>query len=291
MSRYTFKNSTQVSHRNVVVPLIPIQFDSAEAVLSMIAGTPSTPSSSNSATPVAPLSPSATSSGAPRFKSYPSPIVEHSEGMVAGYFLEGDTSDVAVLNIPTFTSDLSAYPEFQSVVRKFLQLCANKTRLLIDVRGNDGGNPFLAFDTFKQLFPNAGAPYSGTRFRAQPLADAIGLQVAKLVNGRAAVVTPEDALVDFSPFNYQTGLKNPDGAPFGSWSEFFGPNQEAGDNFSSIASFSFSNSTYDVTFGQIVPSGEANNSKIAPSPFDAGNITIVRKHPCSTSNNLLTVLM
>lgn len=73
---------------------------------------------------------------------YPIPVIEHSEELVAGYFLDGDDlSDAAVMNIQSFapaSENNTAYSEFQSMIRKFLQLSANKTRLVVDLRGNPG---------------------------------------------------------------------------------------------------------------------------------------------------------
>lgn len=46
--------------------------------------------------------------------------------------------------------------EFQTVVREFLAKCTTdrKQKLIIDLRGNAGGIPYMAFDLFKQVREN-----------------------------------------------------------------------------------------------------------------------------------------
>jgi hypothetical protein len=109
--------------------------------------------------------------------SYPKPVVEHSGGMVAGYFMTADGfEDVAVLKIITFqTSGAGDSTEFQQVVKQFLgnSTEAGKKKLIIDLRENGGGDTDLLLDTFMQLFPGE-VPFSGQRYRAQEQYELIG---------------------------------------------------------------------------------------------------------------------
>lgn len=74
-----------------------------------------------------------------------------------------------MLSIPRFVDPSAIQPaiDFQRVVNEFLSKCheSGKKKLIIDMRGNSAGLPYLAYDTFKQLFPQL-RPYSGTRIRA-----------------------------------------------------------------------------------------------------------------------------
>lgn len=213
--------------------------------------------------------------------------------MVAGYFLNGDgLSDVAILNVPTFTGlGNPSYVEFQSVVKSFLKKCGNKKRLLIDVRGNNGGNPFSAYDAFKQVFPDLRTPYSGIRFRAHEQANEIGTQFAQL-DSHSPVEAVLDISADESSFNYIHTLKTPDGKAFGSWPELYGPNVVNGDNFSAIGSWQFNNVTYDLgAGGGVIVSGYVNNSKIAPSPFNASNVVVLTDGACSSSCGIFVNLL
>ena len=73
-------------------------------------------------------------------------------GTIAGYFLSGSYSDTAVLSIFSF-ADTSSPQEAQQVLSDFLEASRNasKTKLIIDVSSNVGGNVYLAFDYLKQV--------------------------------------------------------------------------------------------------------------------------------------------
>jgi hypothetical protein len=79
---------------------------------------------------------------------YPKPIIQHSQGYVAGYFLNStNNTDTAVLTLLTFEPGTTEWTqEYQSVVQKFLAACTaeGKTKLVIDLSGNTGGDPYLA---------------------------------------------------------------------------------------------------------------------------------------------------
>jgi len=79
---------------------------------------------------------------------YPEAVLKHSDGIVAGYFLNttGHT-DTAVLALLTFSpATKQEGQEYQAVVQDFLAACtkAGKTKLVIDLSGNPGGEPNLA---------------------------------------------------------------------------------------------------------------------------------------------------
>jgi hypothetical protein len=79
---------------------------------------------------------------------YPKATFQHSQGYVAGYFLDSaNYTDTAVLSLLTFEPDTREWTqEYQSVIQKFLAACAKagKTKLVIDLSGNTGGDPYLA---------------------------------------------------------------------------------------------------------------------------------------------------
>lgn len=83
---------------------------------------------------------------------FPSAVLEHESGEIAGYFLDGDNDDTAVLSISGFTGagDLTGFSE---IIEKFLAKCAkeNKSKLIVDVTANGGGAIFLGYDAFKQV--------------------------------------------------------------------------------------------------------------------------------------------
>ena len=79
---------------------------------------------------------------------YPEPFIKHSEGLVAGYFFNTTGyTDTAVLALFTFSpATLQSGQEYQSVVQTFLAACIKegKTKMVIDLSGNPGGEPALA---------------------------------------------------------------------------------------------------------------------------------------------------
>jgi hypothetical protein len=72
-------------------------------------------------------------------------------GFLTGYLL--NDSSIAVLSIPSFQMYGDDVDGFSNTVAEFLQRSkeAGITKVVIDVQQNFGGDPLLAFDTFKQV--------------------------------------------------------------------------------------------------------------------------------------------
>jgi hypothetical protein len=154
----TFANGTTQEYANVAIVNVDLTgvITGDDAYNAFCPGIPLLPSgtATDSSTP----SSTATSSDvttptnvppSPRtIPGFPFPVIMHSAGSVAGYYLN-DTgfTDVAVLQIKEFestTDDSTEYErEFQSVVEKFLaaSVKTGKKKLIIDLQGN-GGKPF-----------------------------------------------------------------------------------------------------------------------------------------------------
>jgi hypothetical protein len=153
----TFANGTTQTYINVAVVNVDLDgvntgddaysvfcpgiaaLESLTATASATAPASSSTSSSDIATPTeAPPS-------SPTIAGFPYPVIKHSAGSVAGYYLN-DTglTDVAVLQIKEFEStvdDSVEYErEFQLVVEKFLaaSVKTGKRKLIIDLQGNGG---------------------------------------------------------------------------------------------------------------------------------------------------------
>ena len=284
---YTFENGTNITIPITSTAPVDIRFGSGQELFTKYLIPPKANSSSASASSTAsgtPTSSSATSVAASSSASIPTvtsiPGYPHAEvitdgGIVSGYFLNSNNTDAAVLSVPTF--DVTSHAmDFQKAVQNFLAGCrsAGKSKLIIDVRGNPGGSPYVAFDLFKQLFPDD-TPYSGLRIRDFPVANALGQEVSKITLDDAMNGDNNTADAYHSVYNYQISLQKPDGANFTSWQQLYGPNQIYGDSFSAIHSWSFSNAILDIVLNDIVVSGYANNTNIAPAAFASENITLV----------------
>lgn len=76
---------------------------------------------------------------------------------IAGYFLDGDYDDTAVLSISSFAGSaengMPHFTEFSGLIEDFLARSKKekKSKLVIDVTGNGGGSVFLGYDAFKQV--------------------------------------------------------------------------------------------------------------------------------------------
>ncbi|KAK6073582.1 peptidase S41 family protein [Seiridium cupressi] len=74
-------------------------------------------------------------------------------GYVTGYFL--DDISTAVLSFPTFDESGFAVGNFSSTIDDSLSQAQGRgtKRLIVDLQGNSGGTPLLAFTTFRSIFP------------------------------------------------------------------------------------------------------------------------------------------
>ena len=241
-----------------------------------------TPQPSNaSSTPSTPT-PTPQPKPKPTVPGYPVPVpgTKHPKDLVSGYFFkEAGYSDLAVLAIPSFDAETGQDQiDFQNGVQTFLAACrtSGKQRLIIDVRQNPGGTIAVGYDTFKQLFPSV-VPYSGMRIRAHDAADVIGLGDSKYISlieqtHDIAQLIPKYEGKGWDPFFNGGYLESPDSHVFPSWTDFYGPVQSHGDNFTHVGSWPFSSQIYT---GSIVVSGYGNRSHLPPQAFTSSNIILV----------------
>ncbi|KAL2044482.1 hypothetical protein N7G274_003187 [Stereocaulon virgatum] len=213
----------------------------------------------------------------------PTSIIGHTRGVIKGYFLGGpDNSDVAVLNINSFlTTGRRETQEFQDLISKLLESCrtSGKERLVIDIRGNGGGNPLLGLDLFKQLFPNI-VPYTGLRFRGSEAINTLGA----IASGNMTLDNdPHLDCLSWSIYNARNSLRLPDGPSYNSWQELYPPLQQHGDIFSMVASLKLSNGTLDLIEDGIVVSGYANRSSLPSQVFAGENIVLLTDGQCSST--------
>ncbi|KAE9370993.1 hypothetical protein N431DRAFT_441047 [Stipitochalara longipes BDJ] len=205
---------------------------------------------------------------------YPEPVLKHSKGLVAGYFLNttGHT-DTAVLALLTFSATSQAGQEYQSTVQNFLAACvlAGKTKLVIDLSGNPGGEPNLAVDVFKQLFPQK-APYHAARLRATDELDFLGSTLAKLPYNNAT----------YADINYEA-FESSSYTNFLSWAQLFGPYSIYGDNFTSLLQANFSDPVQTLDQDDFVVTGYLNRSTGFTQPFAAENIVLLYDSYCASA--------
>lgn len=167
---------------------------------------------------------------------YPDSVVEDASGTVAGYFLNGQGyQDVAVLKIISFSNPSSSGETlfnngFQATIKDFLRQCESqkKSKLIIDLRENGGGNTNLLLDAFMQLFPELD-PFSGQRYRASDPWLKIGAAVDEIRNNadmsRKYRTSAGESMENTSIYRFWAWwhFRKADGTNFASWDEFNGP--------------------------------------------------------------------
>lgn len=287
---YTFENGSTRVIQNFAFSSLPLRFASGRDFFDKyLLGTPNSsfasPTSSQGASPRA----GSTVPGYP----LPVPGTNSLGNFVSGYFLQNKSNeDVAVLVISSF--DAVTEPEqigFQKAVQTFLSVCrlAGKKRLVIDVRQNPGGTISLVYDTFRQLFPKE-IPYSGTRIRAFDTQNVLGEITSSITNDPATFKGLSQlgfGLLTIPTFA-QSYLKTPDGEPYATWHDFYGPNQFHGDFFSNIGSYRLSPNLYT---NPITVSGYGNRSGLPPQLFASSNIVLLTDGACSSSCALFSNLL
>ncbi|WPG99302.1 Hypothetical protein R9X50_00211500 [Acrodontium crateriforme] len=220
----------------------------------------------------------------PPAPAYPNAWVLASDYSVGGYFM--NDTDVAVLSVPTF--EPNDYAEFQSKVRQFLATCKEqgKSKLLIDLRGNGGGDVMLGYDLFTELFPSE-TPYGGSNARAHNLLNDLGRITSPYYETRSTGIGDLLSVSYRSIFNLDLDMTK-DGTNFGSWADVYGPHEYHKGSFTSIVRFNLS----DASAGPIYVSGYQSLEKIVPSAtFAAEDIVLIQDGYCSSTCALFSELM
>ncbi|KAI9819463.1 MAG: hypothetical protein M1827_006911 [Pycnora praestabilis] len=283
-TQLTFENGTTRSYSNFAYNVTDFTgVDSGESFYETFCSgsPPSAPNSSTSANPYALTG------------GYQNPVIaiNDSSYSVAGYFLNDTAhSNVAVLSVPSFEpNDALA---FQSVVQSFLASAraAKKTQLIIDLRGNGGGDIVLGYDLFKQLFPLL-EPYGASRLRDHESLDIIGQQFSALsannTNEQSNNTNVQAATQ--SPYDYRTEVQA-NGKDFSSWEQLYGPYEVYGDEFTALLRYNLSDPA-SLTQGQINVTGYNDRSNVTTQPFASNNIIMLYDGTCSSTCTIFSEFM
>jgi hypothetical protein len=269
-------------------------------------------------------SPSTTSSvvpNPPTMLGHPeTPIVKDANNAVAGYFLNGtDYNDTAVLYVASFDNENFNDPAeyaftFVNTTRDFFAAVksANKTKLIIDLSGNGGGNTLLPNDLvsfnscgnlklrligfqFQRLFPHI-VPYGAARYRIPTAGDIYGQSLGGLsqadVNPLATdneTISQFKAIIESAPWNYRSSLTT-DLMNLTGWGEFYPPNVVNGDNFTINVRAPTNNTYFDTSIDLIIPYGSAGQPE-NPQPFPVENIVILTDGICASACSIFTEFM
>lgn len=224
---------------------------------------------------------------------YPSPIVHDTHDSIRGYYLPAPFNDTAVLQIPTFQH--TGGVNFSQTALDFLTTASKrggKTKLILDLSGNNGGDVIPGFNIFKILFPDLPIR-TATRFRATELVRLVGRVWSEVYGGRGRDVgegsaergeergergeTPVDppfvASVAVGP-DQKRGM-------FREWKDLLGPERVGGSNMSKLLAhfdLNLASTSEEPVYGYGPFASMANK----PRPFAAENIVIVSTIPHPT---------
>lgn len=215
---------------------------------------------------------------------YPKPEYISSDQVVSGYFLN-DTAlqDVAVLSILSFQT--ASVIEFQSIIQKMIlkSKLAGKTKLIIDLSSNGGGNLLCGYDTFRQLFPQIEQD-GFTRIRSHDALQIISKQVSdRASNFSFGSKEASDYTYYQTPLNYRFDL-NVNGSHFSSHEDKFGPIQLSNDNFTNIMRWEVDDPTLVSSIWGVGTNVTGyGDRKNFTQPFDASNIVLVYDGACAST--------
>jgi hypothetical protein len=251
-----------------------------ETVLAQANSSGTAPSHTTSNDTIVPYEPVSTEGVVPPHPAYPSPIVISSDKSVAGYLSE-TYPDLAILAVPSFSSISPV--EFENVVRQLLATASehDRTRLVIDVRGNGGGSIFLAYDLFRQLFPTE-TPYGAGNYRAGELHNFTGRVASENIEQlRSTYPELVKAGVDgvvLNSFNYREPLTENNGQ-FTSWEDFFGPHQNDRGEFTSLNRFNLT----DISATTVPILDYAEDNITQPQTFLPEDIVLLHDGNCAST--------
>lgn len=259
-----------------------------ETILAQANSSETAPSQTATNDTSVPYEPVSTETVAPPHPAYPSPIVISSDKSVAGYLSE-TYPDLAILAVPSFSS-ISPI-EFENVVRQLLATASedDRTRLVIDARGNGGGSIFLAYDLFRQLFPTE-TPYGAGNYRAGELHNLTGRVASENIEQlRSTYPELVKAGVDgvvLNSFNYREPLTE-NNEQFTSWEDFFGPYRNNRGEFTSLNRFNLT----DISATTVPILGYAEDDITQPRTFSPEDIVLLHDGNCASTCAIFSEFM
>ncbi|EGO55876.1 hypothetical protein NEUTE1DRAFT_67901 [Neurospora tetrasperma FGSC 2508] len=228
---------------------------------------------------------------------YPTPIIRTHQNSLRGYYLNDDT---AILQIPTFQH--TAGITFSQTAQDFLTLAANrdnKTKLILDLSGNPGGDVIPGLNIFSILFPDLKIR-TATRFRATEIVNLVGKVFSEVYDTTRGRVTnlkeeeeEEEVPID-PPFMASVAVRPDQKTRFAGWEEIFGPDEVegGGGNMSRLLAhfdFELASTETDPVFGYgpFREMGKGGRKR----PFKAEDIVVITNGECASTCALLISLL
>ncbi|CZS88174.1 uncharacterized protein RCO7_01140 [Rhynchosporium graminicola] len=224
---------------------------------------------------------------------YPTPQVISSDLQVSGYFLNGTGyEDVAVLGLLSFSP--SSPLEFQSIIQTLISdaKAAGKTKLVIDLSSNGGGNILAGYDAFRQLFPQI-VQDGFSRLREHDAFKVMSTGISRYAANFST--NSEDSKNYFthgSVLNYRYDLNVTDNK-FATYEDKFAPQKINGDEYTNLLRWDLNDpsTTTNPTWGvgaTITGYGDRQNFT---QPFAAEDIIMVYDGYCASTCTLFSDFM
>ncbi|OJJ50399.1 hypothetical protein ASPZODRAFT_23043 [Penicilliopsis zonata CBS 506.65] len=251
---------------------------------------PETTTSTSSSSSSDSASTTSDSSSTAQVSGYPTDVViSESNNYISGYYLDGKGfEDIAVLVVPTFSVSGDEPAAFARVAREFIgnATADGKTKMLIDLSGNPGGDIDAGFNLFRLFFPNE-ALYTATRFRSHESLYLMG-KVLSTVDVSTISADYFEVTVE-GPLDSRTQVTPDQEGSFSSWAEIYGPHVILNTNTSTL----YANSNFTLISSADEPISGYGDIPLDPttSPFTAENIVLISDGFCSSTCTSFSELM
>ncbi|KAM0231673.1 hypothetical protein ACHAP5_010965 [Fusarium lateritium] len=293
---FSGRNTTALEFRNgstIEVPMIAtvsrnFGYESGDDLFDRLCRSATTSDTPGAEPTTSPDSNDAEASVDPTFNAgpeyLPEPFVRDPYNQMVGYYLDEDT---VVMLIPSF--DGSNQPaNYSTVFAEYATeivsqaLKSGRTKIIIDLSSNTGGNISRSFDLFKLFFPR-GFPYSATRFRRHRASE----DTVKVFSALNDILANQIG----GPLPLASQVKPDQEDDFTSYQEFLGNKTELGVKVSSL----YANFNYTQLSGQTDQApirGYGGRPDIKEQPFRPEDILIIGDgicaSTCTTFVNLMT---
>lgn len=218
--------------------------------------------------------------------AYPEPLTHTDDMAATTYYLDGEGfEDVAVLTLLIFNSPID--DQLQNLIDEFLATAkaAGKTKLVIDLSHNPGGEIYQGLALFKRFFPTID-PDGYFQMRKN---DAFNV-ISEAIDAKSAQVDLETAntlewLEALSPLSYRMYL-NATNQPFESSEDKFKSNVIDGVDYSPLLRYNL-----DLYFDASVDNSGGANRNDPTLNFEAENIILLLDGFCSSTCAIFADLM
>lgn len=291
---FSFENGTTKTFPNIAIPLKDLKgITSGKDLYTKVLETELSTTTSSSS--------KSTKSEKQLSTGYPVPVVKHSSNLVSGFFLEDSVfNDVAVLSVPSFmdTGSFAENQEFQKILQEFLAKAkkSKKTKLIIDLQANPGGSAPLGVELYAQLFPSLPADIRAN-MRATKVNEILGQIVSGLnasslahkLNLDPNITADPDLAVISTPYNYRQDILPDGSAPYGSWSEVYGPIVTSNDNLTNVFQRNYSDPIW-AGVAHLITTGTGTRTNFS-QPFATKDIVILSDGNCASTCALFSEFM